>query len=344
MILAGAIPAALLAILLDFLLARLQRLNIRKLRLAVPAFLLSATAGATVLLLSSFGSAFLAGFAPEFMGMSEGYPGLQKTYGLRLDTRVIQSGLMYDALHHGSVDVISGFSTDGRIRGYNLVTLQDDKRHFPAYQCGFTVRQDVLERHPFLLPLLQKLSGAFTDESMIDLNYRVDVLKQSPSAAARYFLDSLGLSKTPTGPRTNTLRVGSKIFTEQYILAEMVKQLLEGHTTLAVEIKAGMGGTQLCFEALRTGAIDLYPEYSGTGLEVILQKKGILRDSLHNDQRQVYAYVDREYRRRFGIGWLPPLGFNNTYALLMRQPQARRYNIRSISDLKRYVVEKSPAL
>ncbi len=333
MILAGAVPAALLAVLLDQLLARLQRFDVRRLKVAG-----GVAAGLAVLFTgASFASraSFQAGFAPEFMVMSEGYPGLRREYGLRLDTRVIQSGLMYDALHHGAVDVISGFSTDGRIREYDLFTLKDDRNHFPAYDCGLIVRQPVLDQYPQLEPVLQKLSGRFTDAVMIDLNYRVDVLKESPAKAARDFLDSLGLLKTPEGKRTGRIRIGSKIFAEQYILAEMIARLVEGHTGLECEIKPGMGGTQICFEALRTGEIDLYPEYSGTGLEVILKRKELLRDSLQGDPARLYRYVSEAFPARFNIRWMPPFGFNNTYALLMRQADARRLGIRSISDLKR---------
>jgi osmoprotectant transport system permease protein len=175
---------------------------------------------------------------------------------------------------------------------------------------------------------------------MIELNYRVDVLKQSPAAVARAFLDSLGLWRAPAGKRTGRVRIGSKIFTEQYILAEMVAQLVEGHTPLAGEVRAGMGGTQICFEALRAGEIDLYPEYSGTGLEVILKRKELLRDSLGGDPARLYGYVSRAFPQRFGVRWLPPLGFNNTYALLMRPETARARGIRSISDLQRVTAGK----
>jgi osmoprotectant transport system permease protein len=341
MILAGAIPAALLAVLLDFLLARLQQVNIRNLRLRIlPFFLLLLLSVASLLLFSSFRSSFQAGFTPEFLGMSEGYPGLQKTYGLQLDTKVIQSGLMYDALHTGAVDIISGYSTDGRIREYKLTTLVDDRKHFPAYECGITIRQETLRQHPELESVLQKLSGKLSDQAMIDLNYKVDVLKQSPAQVAREFLDSLGLLKVPAVVTQGEVRIGSKIFTEQYILAEMIALLIEGHTSLKAAIKTGLGGTQICFEALSTGAIDLYPEYSGTGLEVILKKKNILQDSLQNDQAKVYAYINEQYGQQFQLRWLAPLGFSNTYALLMQAAEAKKMQIRTISDLKRFTARR----
>jgi osmoprotectant transport system permease protein len=98
-----------------------------------------------------------------------------------------------------------------------------------------------------------------------------------------------------------------------------------------------MGGTQICFEALATGAIDLYPEYSGTGLEVVLKQKHLLPDSLSKDPAYLYKYVNEEYQKKFNIRWLSPLGFNNTYALLMRKEQAKELQISTISDLRRYV-------
>lgn len=342
MILAGAIPAAALAILLDVLLAQAQKLNIRRFRLRTWTGIFLLIAGlVSWLVFSSFGRTFRAGFATEFMAMSEGYPGLQRTYGLQLNTVVMQSGLMYDALHVKAVDVISGFSTDGRIREYRLVTLADDRRHFPAYDAGITVRQDVLDRHPELQAVLEKLSGKFTDASMIELNYRVDVLKQSPGSVAREYLDSLGLLRTPRPNPSGTIRIGSKIFTEQYILAEMIARLIAGYTSLQPEVKTGLGGTKICFDALNSGAIDLYPEYSGTGLEVILQQKNLLRDSLDNNQQKLYAYVKQAYGQKFRIRWLPPLGFNNTYALLMRREQANALGIRTITDLKRIVSQST---
>jgi osmoprotectant transport system permease protein len=194
MILAGAVPAALLAILLDKLLAWIQRLNISKLNTRTWIGVSFCLAGLTVwLLFSSFSQSFRAGFAPEFMVMSEGYPGLRKTYDLQLNTVVLQSGLMYDALHAEAVDIISGFSTDGRIREYQLFTLKDDLMHFPSYDAGITMRQKTADKYPQLVTALEQLSGKFTDATMIQLNYRVDVLKESPAVVAEEYLDSLGL-------------------------------------------------------------------------------------------------------------------------------------------------------
>ena len=104
-----------------------------------------------------------------------------------------------------------------------------------------------------------------------------------------------------------------------------------------MEAKTGLGGTSICADALRTGAIDLYPEYTGTGLLVVLQPSAAVLDSLGPDPAAVLAYVRREYRRRYQLEWLAPLGFNNTYALLMRRQQAEQLGISSVSELSAYL-------
>src|ERR1700750_247170 len=127
MILAGAIPAALLAIIFDFLLSRLQNFNFKKVRTA------TATLPVLLLLLASFyfipsayGGKLTAGFTPEFMGRQDGNLGLQSKYGLKIHTIVISDAVMYKAAYENQLDVISGYSTDGRLKAYNLVVLEDD--------------------------------------------------------------------------------------------------------------------------------------------------------------------------------------------------------------------------
>lgn len=121
--------------------------------------------------------------------------------------------------------------------------------------------------------------------------------------------------------------IGSKNFTEQVILGEMISILLEKKTDLNVERKLNLGGTFICFEALKHGDIDLYVEYTGTGLTAILNME------VMSGPQKVYNLVKEAYRKRFNLVWLEPLGFNNTYTLTMRGKQAEGYNIKTISDL-----------
>lgn len=340
MILAGAIPAALLAVMVDAGLARLQRLRLARFRQAALVFGLLLPVLSAFYFIPKVGQTkLLAGFAHEFIGRSDGYPGLVKTYGLNVSTRLLDQNLMYEAIYRNQVDIISGYSTDGRLKAYKLRVLVDDKNSFPPYYAAPVVRQATLQQYPQLGPVLELLAGRLTDSVMTDLNYRVDYLHQSPEGVATAFLKQAGLwRKKDSESRSGQISLGSKIFTEQYILAEIIRQLVEGYTALRVVTKTGLGGTKLCFDALRTGAIDLYPEYTGTGLLVILQPSQQTLDSLKGNKEAVYQYVNKAFRQRYGLTWLRPLGFNNTYALMMRDRQAQALGIQRISDLSRYLI------
>jgi glycine betaine/choline ABC-type transport system substrate-binding protein len=128
-------------------------------------------------------------------------------------------------------------------------------------------------------------------------------------------------------PRADTIRIGSKNFTEQFILAELMAQLIETHTDLSVERRFNLGGTMICHGALAAGEIDLYPEYTGTGLMAILDR------DLLTDPDRVFEVVRGEYRERFDLEWLKPFGFNNTYAATVRSDAASERKWGTISDL-----------
>lgn len=338
MMLAGAIPAALLAIGFDMGLARLQRLSGRKLRIGTLVFVLLVPLLSAFYALPGRQDKLIAGFAHEFYGRADGYPGLRKTYGLQLNPRLIDQNLMYEAIHKGQVDIISGYSTDGRIRAFDLVVLTDNRHAFPPYDAAPVVRQATLDRYPELGPVLDRLAGKLTDSVMTALNYEADYRHQSPEQVATTFLKKIGLYKTPTSAdRPETVVMGSKVFTEQYILAEIYRQLIEGQTRLRVVTKTGLGGTQICFDALRTGAIDFYPEYTGTGLLVILQPPAARLRALPMQSDSVYSFVRQQFRATYQLNWQRPLGFGNSYCLMMRRQQARQLDIRSIDDLAKYL-------
>ena len=128
-------------------------------------------------------------------------------------------------------------------------------------------------------------------------------------------------------PQDGRIVVGSKNFMENKLLAEIFAQLIEARTDLIVERRLGLAGTQVCFEALRTGAIDLYPEYTGTGLVSILQYPPT------GDPRTALNTVRSEFLKRWNLWWLNPLGFENSYALAVPRAQAHGRSLRTISDL-----------
>jgi len=126
--------------------------------------------------------------------------------------------------------------------------------------------------------------------------------------------------------------VASKPFGESYLLAEMFSQLLESRG-FKVDRKPGLGATEIAFGALRRDAIDVYPEYTGTGLVAILHDT--LPDSVAADPRAVFAHVVRRFADLYHVRWLPPLGFQNTYAIAVTRSTASRYHLRTLSDLAR---------
>lgn len=130
------------------------------------------------------------------------------------------------------------------------------------------------------------------------------------------------------------LVVGSKNFTESVILGELLAQKLESEGC-TVDRRLNMGGTFVCDSAIRSGAIDAYVEYSGTALTAILAQPSM------NDRARVDALVRDAYARR-GLRWSPPLGFNNTFAMIVRRSDAERNGLRTISDLAKIAATLRP--
>jgi glycine betaine/choline ABC-type transport system substrate-binding protein len=123
--------------------------------------------------------------------------------------------------------------------------------------------------------------------------------------------------------------VGAKNFTESDLLAEIVAQQIERRTSIPVERRLHLGGTFVCHQAITAGDIDLYVEYTGTAFTAILKQPPIANPD------SVYRFVAAEYDGQFKLRWTAPLGFNNTFAILVRRADAARYGLRSIGDLAR---------
>lgn len=138
-------------------------------------------------------------------------------------------------------------------------------------------------------------------------------------------LTSVSLLAGCSGGKSVT--IGSKDFGENIVIGEMMAQLVEAKTDLKVNRKLNMGGTFVCFEAIKNGDIDIYPEYTGTGLTAQLKRDVI------SDPDEVYQIVSEEFDKQFGVKWLEPLGFNNTYTLAVTDQVYREYGVETFSDL-----------
>jgi osmoprotectant transport system substrate-binding protein len=123
--------------------------------------------------------------------------------------------------------------------------------------------------------------------------------------------------------------VGSKNFTEQVILGEILAQQIERRLHVQVERKLNLGGTLLAHEALVQGSIDLYPEYTGTALMAVLKRPPA------TDPPAVLASVRAAYELQWKLAWLAPLGFNNTFAMIVRGDTARAQHLATLSDAAR---------
>ncbi len=121
--------------------------------------------------------------------------------------------------------------------------------------------------------------------------------------------------------------VGSKFFTEQVVLAELLAQHIEARTGVPVERRSNLGSTQICHQALLGGGIDLYVEYTGTALTAVLGEKP------SGDSKAVYDRVQQSYAERFHLVVTEPLGFENTFAMVIRGGDARQHHLRMISDI-----------
>lgn len=125
----------------------------------------------------------------------------------------------------------------------------------------------------------------------------------------------------------NKVVVGGKNYTEQIILVDMVGELIEKNSNLKVDYKPNLGGTNIVFNALKSGNVDVSVEYTGTGL------MDVMKHGLISDPDKTYNTVKDYYDKNFKIKWLKPIGFNNTYALAVSQDTSKKYNLNTISDL-----------
>lgn len=139
-------------------------------------------------------------------------------------------------------------------------------------------------------------------------------------------LSAIACNSGSTGDGKVPIKVGSKDFTEQFILGEMYALVLEDKG-FQVERKLNLGGTPVAQASLQSGQIDLYPEYTGTALLTVLKQPA------NSDQKQVFDTVSKTYKEKFNLVWLEPTPMNNTQALAMTQEGSKKYGIKTISQM-----------
>jgi len=151
-------------------------------------------------------------------------------------------------------------------------------------------------------------------------------LPRQPASISLLLVLLVLLPITGCGRRADRIVVGSKNFTEQLILGEMFAQMIEARTHLPVERRFYLAGTFICQQAILGGRIDIYPEYTGTALTAVLKQQP------SGDKRDVYQRVKQSYEKKFGLSVGPPLGFDDTFAMVIRGEDARRLQLKTLSQ------------
>ncbi len=143
----------------------------------------------------------------------------------------------------------------------------------------------------------------------------------------RAFVSGMMLLAAGCTSRRPDIVVGSKNFTEQLILGELAMQLLQRSCQSRVDGRFYLAGTYICQQAILAGRIDVYPEYTGTALAAVL------KENAKGDSSAVYEEVKSQYVSRFDLDVMPPLGFDNSFAMVMRGDDARRLGLAKLSQL-----------
>ena len=239
-------------------------------------------------------------------------PLVKTTYGLEFtNTQQLGYELIPPAVKSGQCDVGIVYSTAGLIAKNDLKVLEDDKQAFGAYTPAPTIKTSNLTKYPTLQADLKALTDALDTDTITELNARVDVDKEAADKVASDFLKEKGIIKdTPTGTGKGQITVGSKLDTEAQLLGLMMIQTLE-NKGYDVTNKIKTGNTDITRTALLNGDIDIYWEFTSSGLNIVKQKP-------IGDPQAAYAkVVDLDAAN--GVTWLESADMNDTYTLAVKK-------------------------
>ncbi|MFP4396932.1 MAG: glycine betaine ABC transporter substrate-binding protein [Desulfonatronovibrio sp.] len=274
----------------------------------------------------------------EWTQRADGLPNFQEHYGFEFpDVAVVDLGLAYQSVADGLAHVGIGDATEGRIAQYDLVVLEDDKAFFPAYNPAPLVRQEMLETYPELEDIMQELSSRLDLETLTMLNKKVSVDGEMPQKAAReYLLEQELISEELPGrdsDKQTPVVVGGKTFTEALTLGYLTRYLLEDRGFTVVD-EIGLGETAVITPAIFSGEIDIYWEYTGTGLMNVMDY-----DEVVTDPDKCYELVRDWYLDNHDVVWLDYAPANNTFVLFTSRELHEKHGWEKISDLKEYLSE-----
>lgn len=262
----------------------------------------------------------------EFYSRGDGLFSLQTHYNFAFaeeNIEIVAYDQLYEGLRTGLCEVAEGFSTDGRIAAWGFRNLTDSLNFFPAYNASPIVRAEVIETSPDVRTLLDQLGPLLDNATITELNARIDIGADGVRSSgdeetvvdvAASFLQSVNLSAEPAPTDERSIAVGSRDFTEQLLLGQILVQSLQD-AGFAVVDKTGLGGTNSAHDAIKSGEVDLIWDYIGT---ILSESHGLPAATLPTDAEIGYLMVGALDLRHHGLVWLAPSAFNDTYTLMVR--------------------------
>lgn len=278
----------------------------------------------------------------EWTERADGLPNFENHYGFeypRDELMIVELGLAYQAVGTGQAEVGIGDATEGRIAQYNLVVLEDDQQFFPAYNPAPVVRKEVLELYPEIADILQELAVLLELETLTLLNKEVAVEGRQPEDVARDFLVEQNLisgeQATADPAKQTPVVVSGKTFAEALTLGYLTVYLLEDKGFTVVD-EVGLAEVALIRPALEAGQIDLYWEYTGTGLMNVMG-----HDEVVTDPQRCYELIRDWDLENNNLVWLDYAPANNTFVLFISPEISETYGWSKISDLAAYFRDRN---
>lgn len=273
---------------------------------------------------------------PVFLLRYNGLSALEEMYNIQFPSIYEMAiGLTHEALRQEDVDIGMGYTTDGKIKELDLIALEDDLDFFPANNPALVVRRDVLEMYPEIREVMNDIISKLHADTMIQLNYLVDIEELDLFDVASNFLleHQIPLEKKVIDTETTPLIIGSMQFTEHQILNSLTIKALEAKG-VPVQEKTYLIQTE---ENQRTdlleGHIDMYWEYLETGMNLLFEE-----EREEKDIQEVFhqlAIKDAEN----DIIWLDYAPFSSSYTIIMRREHAEDLGITSLSELAEWMRE-----
>jgi glycine betaine/choline ABC-type transport system substrate-binding protein len=260
------------------------------------------------------------------------YTPVDTAYSLKWKSKTfISESLSFAAVTSGNIDINECYTTDPAIVVDNFVLLTDTKSAFPPYNPAPIIRDSTLTKSSVIQTTLDGLESHLTTASQTALIKQVSIDHQDVPSVARAFLQSQGLLSSPSSAGAGiSLTIGSKNDPDGQLLAEMYSLLL-ANQGFNVTTKLALGQTPVLSAAIKSGQIDIYPEFTGTGLSI-----GNLPNT--TNPQTAYTEVKTYYEQQLHITWLAAaFNLNDSYGYCTSKANASKYHLASIGDLAKPV-------